>query len=426
MCILALAFFSAATLGARKGRSHALSALMPVQDLEINRAEKGNPVMSKSTRILFVVATVVLFVLAAIGTGAAQQPQAGSHQVMDQAAIQRSRAVQTELARIEANKEAFIDELFGRWAPYLDPMVYDLWGSLKPIAMAATPWRLLGASLTSDFESGLLVLQGAVGPGRYVGAYVEGRQPLLGSATVQAEASVPGLGAASAGPGYIFGPIAPCRIVDTRGTGARTGMIMPGAPRTFDLSAFGLVEGQGGETGCPGMPTYTPVAAAVNITVTGYSGNGHLTVFPYGGAMPATSFMNFSTSVYALANAGTVSGCNACVDSIHVAVSTPTHVIIDIMGYYALETGYATGAVTRLTGLTKVLPAYGYAEAEGGTCPAGTVLIGGGSVNDDFTGGSLVSNHSDSASRTYWWESQSNFTSTPRTFWVTSYCMDVK
>ena len=51
---------------------------------------------------------------------------------MDQGAIERSRAVQTELARTGANKEAFADELFGRRAPHVDSMVYDLWGSLKP------------------------------------------------------------------------------------------------------------------------------------------------------------------------------------------------------------------------------------------------------------------------------------------------------
>jgi len=384
--------------------------------------------MSKRTSVWLVVLTVVLLVLGVRGTSAGQFGQAGAGKpVMDQAAIQRSWAVQAELARIEANKEAFVGELFVRWAPYLDPMVYDLWGSLKPVAMAATPWRLLGASLTSDFESGLLVLQGAVGPGWYVSAYVEGREPVIGSGAVQAQVGAFGLGAAAIGAqlgSLVFTPIAPCRIVDTRGSGSRTGIMTAGSMRTFDLSAYGLFAGQGGETSCIGLPAYQHEAWAVNITVFGYSENGHLTVWGYGHAKPATSFMNFFPAAYAVANAGTVTGCYGCTNSIHVSVAATTHVIIDVMGYYEEATGFATGAVTQLSGgpLTIVWPNE-YSTKFGPECPAGTVLIGGSGSSDSW--GKLVISAVGFLNKGYWMSFFNTSSTTSYNAGASSHCMDV-
>jgi hypothetical protein len=336
--------------------------------------------MSKWTRVSLVAVIVVSFVMGMSGTAAGQQAQAGADKVINQAAVQRSRAVQAELARIEANKEAFIDELFGRWAPYLDPLVYDLWGSLKPVAMAATPWRLLGASLTTDFESGLRVLRGVVGPGWYVSAYIEGREPVLGSGTMHAQSGVPDVGADALGDpqsSLVFKPIAPCRMVDTRESGARTGILTAGSTRAFDLSAIGLTRGQGGQASCPGLPTYNPKAWAVNITVVGYTENGHLTVWPFASSKPATSFLNFSSTAYAVANAGTVTGLLGGIDSINVSAFAPTHVIIDVMGYYEEATGFAGGAVTSLVGPIQELAANTNSYILGAACPAGTVIIGG-------------------------------------------------
>ena len=376
---------------------------------------------------------VVLFVIGASGTSAGQQAPVGAGKVMNQAAIQRSWAVQAELARIEANKEAFIDEMFQRWAPALDPTLYDIWTELKPIAMKATPWRLLGASLTSDFTSALQVLQGKVGPGTYVSAYVDGRLA-SGSGTMETQAASPvpgstGIGIqADIGTGssaLVFTPIAPCRMVDTRYTAA--GIVVPATPRSFDLTADGFTEGQGGQTSCSGIPTFSHKAWAVNITVTGYSALGHLTVYPYGGTLPATSFMNFFTSAYAMANAGTVTGCAGCVDDIRIAVSTPTHVIIDIVGYYEEATGFATGTLTDFAGtqVTGIGPG-DYGIAFGGACPAGTVIVSG-AVDTSSSLGNLVAADQTISSGTTWRQVVRNV-SAALTYSATAFsrCMDVQ
>jgi hypothetical protein len=390
--------------------------------------------MPKWTRVSFVAVILVSFVMGMSGTAAGQQAQAGGDKVTNQAAIQRSLAVQAELARIEANKEAFIDELFSRWAPYLDPMVYDLWGSLKPVAMAATPWRLLGASLTTDFESGLRVLRGVVGPGWYIGAYIEGREPVLGSGAGPAEAGAAGAGAAVIGgpvDSLVFTPIAPCRIVDTRGTGVRTGIMAANEARVFDLSADGLIEGQGGDTSCSRLPAYNHRAWAVNITVTGYSAIGHLTVWPYGYPKPATSFMNFSPAVYAMANAGTVTGCNGCLDSITVSVAATTHVIIDVMGYYEAASGYVSGATATMYTTPKAILGSSVGWQQGGFCPVGTVLIGGGSYNDGTDSNLMTEQHYHAFDTPpdflgTWREYFRNLGPTTINVWVYSRCMDVR
>jgi len=377
---------------------------------------------------------VLLFVIGVSGTAAGQQAVTATAPVLDQAAIQRSRAVQAELARIEANKEAFIDELFGRWAPYLDPTAYDLWGSLKPIAMAATPWRLLGASLTSDFESGVRVLRGVVGPGWYVSAYIEGREPVVGSGTTKAPVSTSGVGTTAMGDAQwalVFTPIAPCRVVDTRGIGAagpglRTGIMAAGSTRVFDLSAAGLSEGQGGDTSCAALPTFQNKAWAVNITVFGYSELGHLTVWPYTFDKPTTSFMNFSPTAYAMANSGTVTGCYGCSNSINVSVAAATHVIIDVMGYYEEATGFAGGAVSNLVGTATGIGPGDSGVALGGACPADTVIIGG-SVETTATAGTMRLGDQSVSSGTTWRQVVTN-THASSTFSATSTsrCMDVK
>jgi hypothetical protein len=299
--------------------------------------------------------------------------------------------------------------------------------------MAATPWRLLGASLTTDFESGVRVLRGIVGPGWYISAYIEGRAPVLGSGTVPAQVGASGVGTAAIGDtdfALVFTPIAPCRVVDTRGIGAagpgdRTGILTAGSTRVFDLSADGLVEGQGGDTSCAGLPTYQHKAWAVNITVFGYSDLGHLTVWPYTYAKPSTSFLNFSTTAYAVANSGTVMGCLGCLNSINVSVVAQTHVIIDVMGYYEEATGFAGGAVTELSGgaLTIVTPSE-YSTKFGPNCPAGTVVVGG-SGNSDGWGKVLIASFG-FLNNGYWMSYFNTSSTTAYNAVAHSRCMDVK
>jgi hypothetical protein len=116
--------------------------------------------------------------------------------------------------------------------------------------------------------------------------------------------------------------LAPCRIVDTRGNGApiQGGMFTGGA----DVRNYAVA-------GICGIPAVAQ-ALSLNFTVVSPTASGFLVSFPTGSAAPPTAILNF--------NAGDVRNNAAVVPtsvttSFTVNVSAPTHVIIDINGYYA-------------------------------------------------------------------------------------------
>ena len=356
------------------------------------------------------IATSVALVLALLTPVAVSAQQAN---LIDEATTaQRSWAVQAQLASIEKNKAAFVKQLIESWAPWADNTAYDLSNELTDIAMRAPAWQLYGASLAGDLKTMINVLRGLEGAGKYINA--------LDAPQAKSWAAPSVLGDTTAS--LLFTPIAPCRIADTRGSGARTGLLLSGTSRTFDLTTDAYTKGQGGATsGCTGLPSFSHAGWAINITVTGHSGNGWLQVYPYLGSVPATSLINFFTSGYAIANNGHVTGCYGCSNDITIlAGGGSAHVIIDVMGYY--ERGPSTGsAVTRLAGTPVNIAAGSRAFAYGGNCPAGTVMIGG---ENDFSGSDLAVGETRQDTATRWVMWQINNDAVARTTTVYSRCMD--
>jgi len=125
----------------------------------------------------------------------------------------------------------------------------------------------------------------------------------------------------------------PCRIVDTRSAG---GPITAGGNRTFTLSGGAT---QGGAS-CNPYTGYVgggaAGAAAVNITVdeTGLSAvpGSYLQLYAAGGAVPATSWMNFGGGQI-IANAG-VLPLNLSSNGFVVFASGTANVIVDVTGTF--------------------------------------------------------------------------------------------
>ena len=120
-----------------------------------------------------------------------------------------------------------------------------------------------------------------------------------------------------------FTPVTPCRVADTRNpTGPFGGpMLTGGTARVFAIPSS------------PCMGNVTGASAyALNVTVVPQGPLGYLTVWPTGPApMPVVSTLN-SLSGAIVANAATVqAGING---AISVFSPTPTHLILDINGYY--------------------------------------------------------------------------------------------
>lgn len=128
-------------------------------------------------------------------------------------------------------------------------------------------------------------------------------------------------------------PLTPKRIVDTRtGLGGISGRFATGSTKTIDV------------TGVGGIPSKGVGAVKLNVTVTGGTTNGYLTIYPSGVARPTVSNINFSVGQTIAAMAVVKTGADG---NIKIYSAGTTHVIIDVIGWYtAPGLGVADGAAS--------------------------------------------------------------------------------
>jgi hypothetical protein len=139
----------------------------------------------------------------------------------------------------------------------------------------------------------------------------------------------------------VYTSINPCRIVDTRPTGA--GALVPGAVRTFHVvgaaSDFTAQGGAAGGCGIPGFAGNVPQTTAVvfNFVAVNPAGPGNLRAWATDQAVPNSSIINYTqVTGLNLANAIIVpvrqdSEGNDL--SVRADVSG-THVVVDVVGYF--------------------------------------------------------------------------------------------
>jgi len=124
-----------------------------------------------------------------------------------------------------------------------------------------------------------------------------------------------------------FTPVTPARLLDTRdGTG--TGAAAPiGQSQAVNL----------GVTGVGGVPASGVQAVALNVTATGSSNSGYLTVWPSGEAMPTASTHNFVAGQTVANMVVAKVGANGRVGIFSGGAST--HVVADVIGYFSDKGG---------------------------------------------------------------------------------------
>ncbi|MFB8397115.1 PKD domain-containing protein [Streptomyces yangpuensis] len=139
----------------------------------------------------------------------------------------------------------------------------------------------------------------------------------------------------------------PARFVDTReGVGAPPGML--GARSAFTTPV-------GGRQGVPQNIT----AVALNVTVTEPQGPGHLTAFSGAGAVPTASNLNFVPG-QTVANAVIVPVASDGTIKIFNGAWSPTHVVVDVVGYYSKESKAAFLPFTPFRTLDTRVEQYGW------------------------------------------------------------------
>ncbi len=174
----------------------------------------------------------------------------------------------------------------------------------------------------------------------------------------------------------VFTKVPPCRVVDTRTTGA---LASGGGTRHFVIAGTEGFEAQGGLAGGCGIP-YGATAVAVNLVAVGPSGNGHFRAFPWNTTPPRASVINFTPASLAIANGYIQPLCDpwrgSCDYDVTVtADAAGSHVVIDVTGYFSAPWPTPLDVETFVN---SQVAAPGEAFFVTVTCPAGRTATGGG------------------------------------------------
>jgi hypothetical protein len=166
-----------------------------------------------------------------------------------------------------------------------------------------------------------------------------------------------------------FVGIVPCRIIETRGLGwtgqAGPPSLIAGAERTFQMT--GTVPGVPTQCGIPD----TALAISVNFTVTGFTGQGDLRVFPAGGTLPTASILNYQLENIANATSVPLGPSGGGHNGITVqADGVGTDFIADVNGYY-LPQGQGVTSLSGQTGNVTLAGSNGLSVSAG----SGTVNV---------------------------------------------------
>ena len=145
------------------------------------------------------------------------------------------------------------------------------------------------------------------------------------------------------------------------------------SPNSDNPTSFSF---QGGNDGPCGIPFNVAVAVAMNITATGATGLGYLTAWALASNQPLASILNY-TAGQNIANAAIVPVLPGTgVDFNVYAGQSTTHIVIDVLGYFAVPLATALDCTTGSSGGGPVANGSSFSFLSG-PCPTGYNLTGG-------------------------------------------------
>lgn len=236
-------------------------------------------------------------------------------------------------------------------------------GGALAVALNVTSTRATGPGYITVYPCGTRPLASSLNfiAGRTVANNVvvplsaDGQVCIYASTTTHVVVDISGWFAIEAG----FGPIGPVRLVDTRPTTAQGAisvtkqLVGPTTPLELEVAGVG------------GVPAEFVSAVVLNVTATQATGNGFVRVFPCG-PTPKVSSVNY---VKGISVANGVIAPLSLDGRLCVSASTPTHVVIDISGYFLAGSGVTGYGPERLVDTRA-----GYAQ---GIIPVTKTPIGG-------------------------------------------------
>jgi hypothetical protein len=193
----------------------------------------------------------------------------------------------------------------------------------------------------------------------------------------------------SANSDLVYTPVTPCRIIDTRfASGVLAGRIGPNSGKQFQVN-MGNYSSQGGYAGSCGIPI-NPAAVAINVASTDQTGTGHIRVIVTGGGIPLAALLNYEAGTN-ISNAAVVRSLETGINDIFIYSGvSASHVVVDIMGYFAAPLRTPVDNYVNYASDTNV-PAGDYFDVFSPACPAGTRVTGGGFIGSSYSGITFVS-----------------------------------
>jgi len=188
-----------------------------------------------------------------------------------------------------------------------------------------------------------------------------------------ADSDVPDFTLGSSTGDFVFTPVSPCRIIDTRNAG---GKIPAGGTRSFFVHGSALT-GQGGNAAGCISPVGEPRGVLLNIVAVNSSAPGYLTVWPYNTTRPLAGVLNYSPYDITdpISNAFAVKTSYNITYDISVYAYAQTHVVADVLGYFSMPE--ATAVQTTVQNATGTVSNGGGLSLTA-SCPTGYQVTGGG------------------------------------------------
>lgn len=238
------------------------------------------------------------------------------------AALLATLAVATPAFAADASGERaqLIQEISERWQGYVEQSFRldgDTWRKeMAPAFEMATLAELRAARNSRTYEAMTDTVLG-------LGSEASGR-PAAADVTKA-------LGAL--GNDLVYTPIAPCRVVDTRSTAA--GAIPAAGTRNFiGINASNFASQGGSATNC-GTLGVAATAIAVNITVVSPANQGFVTAYPYNTTRPLAATLVHAPGQL-ISNSAIVQIPNPLGSwDFTVYANAQTHVVVDVVGYFA-------------------------------------------------------------------------------------------
>lgn len=314
--------------------------------------------MTSRKSLLLCAASIALLTFASTAAVARTVPGAVSKAAPERALP----TARTQASRL--NEQARLTEaLTTRWSVYVQ-RVYgvpaDTWVErMAPSLAKADPTNLRNAMARDTFEGAMAELAGD-GARLSDDKVVDVLAASGGNATPQA------LGAL--GNDLVYTPVAPCRIIDTRNTGA--GAIAGNSSRSFvAINASNFTSQGGSATNC-GTLGLNATAVAINLTTVTPAGAGYATAFPFGTTQPVASSINYTAG--AIVNNALIVQIPNPLSSFDLTIYTfaQSHYVADIVGYFAPPVATALQCQNTANTIVQV-PASGNNNAVAPFCAAG-------------------------------------------------------